>query len=145
MPLWFWGCFVFAGVGVAFGYVMDLRLANSDSFERALWATLMIASGVLAIFLAQIFALVNIAPDESTLSFKDAVVPFRLWGLVFKRLPRCKECLWFALLGGSLIVGGAVCVGGLSHWLTYLPKTQVEREKERSNVSGGGSAIVLPE
>lgn len=145
LPAWFWACFPFAAIGIIFALFMNKRLPVGDNFDRALWATLQIAAGVLMVFLAQVCALVTIAPEEPTLSFKDAMVAGKLWGMVFKRLPRCKECLWFAILGLSLIVGSAVCIGGFQHWFSYLPKSLAQQEIEKAKArSGGGEPVVLP-
>lgn len=145
LPLWFWASFLFIGVGIAFTIFMDQRLPTGDNLERATWATLLLASGAFMIFLAQVCALVAIAPEEPTMSFKDAIVPGKVWGGVFRRLPRCRECVWFALLGLSLMIGSVAFIGGLQHWFTYLPKSLAQQEKDKAKArSGGGEAVVLP-
>lgn len=145
LPLWFWASLLFVAIGILFAIFMDKRLPMGDNLQRATWATVQIAVGFLLIFLSQVCALVAIAPEESTLSFKDAVVPGKLWGAIFKRLPRYKECLWVSLLGLSLIIGSAAFIGGFQHWFTYLPKSMAQQEKDKAKSnSGGGEAVVIP-
>lgn len=145
LPIWFWACFLFLAIGIIFGIVMDRRLPAGDNLDRAAWATAQIGVGLLLIFFAQLTALVTIAPEEPTLTYKDILFSAKLWGGVFKRLPRCKECLWTAILGIGLILGSALFIGGFQHWFTYLPKSSAQqaKEKARSN-SSPGEIIALP-
>jgi hypothetical protein len=145
LPLWFWLNFLWVAIGIFFSIVMANRLPEGNNLQRAAWASLQILVGWIVVFLGQWFALVTIAPDEPSLSFKDAIFPFKLWGFIIKRLPQLKECLWTALLGLSLIVGSAAFIGGFEHWLSYLPKSLVEQEKDRAKAKTvGGTAAVLP-
>ncbi len=146
LPMWFWASLVVIAAGIVFSIAMDKRLPTGDSLTRATWASVQMAAGLLFMFLAQCAALVSIAPTEPTLSFKDAVAPFRLWPMVCKRLPKLKACLWSALFGVSLIVGGAVFIGGLQHWFSYLPKSVAQQAKDRaSQPTGSGETIVMPD
>jgi hypothetical protein len=146
LPLWFWASFLCVAIGIFFSIVMDRRLPEGDNLRRATWASMQLAVGYVVVFIAQWFALVTIAPEELSLSFKDAVFPLKLWGLIFVRLPKLKECLWTALLGMGLMVGSVAFIGGFSHWLNYLPKSSLAQEKERTRArdAAGGTAIVVP-
>ena len=146
LPLWFWTSLLCVAIGIFLAIVMDRRLPAGDNLQRATWASVQVAAGALMVFIAQCFALMTIAHEEPTLSFKDALFPFRLWGLVIKRLPKLKVCLWIALLGLSLSVGGAVFIGGFQHWFGYLPKSAVQLEKERIRGSefSKGAAVIVP-
>lgn len=144
LPMWFWACFPFLAVGIVFSIYNGNRLPAGENLPRALWATLQIVAGLSLMIGAQICALIMIAPEVITLTFKDAIVPFKLWGLVAKRLPQCKECVWIAVLGFSLIVGSAVFIGGFGHWFTYLPKSVAEQLKEKANQKLPGDILVVP-
>jgi hypothetical protein len=145
LPLWFWASLLFVAIGIFFAIVMDRRLPEGSNLHRATWTSVQIAVGVLVIFLSQYSALVTIAPEEPTLSFKDALFPFKLWGLIIKRLPKLQECLWTALLGLSLIVGSSVFIGGFEHWFNYLPKTVAEQERERLKaLEPKATAVIIP-
>jgi len=123
MPIWFWvtlfGVALIAGATFACG-----RFLTLSPFERALLATLQIVAGVAIMFVGQIAALMKIAPEDSTLSFKDALFPFRLYGLVAKRLPATQHCVYLGVWGMSLILCASIFVGGLGHWLNYIPKSK---------------------
>ena len=63
----------------------------------------------------------RIAPEEASLSFVDAVFPFRLYGLVFKRLPKTAVTLYGGSWGIVTILSAVIFIGGLGHWFNYLP------------------------
>ena len=120
VPRWFW-LLLLGVVGFAAASQLPARQLAANSFERALWTTLQVCAGLFLIFVAQIVALVRIAPDDEKLSFKDALVPTRLWGLVFKRLPSLSFTVCLAGWGLSMILSALIFIGGLQHWMTYLP------------------------
>jgi hypothetical protein len=102
-------------------------LANCLTFsplQRALLTSVQIAAGFALMFAGQFFGLLRIAPEESTLSFKDAVFPFRLYGLIFKRLPSTRYTVYLGAWGLAAIVAATVFIGGLGHWFTYVPGSQ---------------------
>jgi hypothetical protein len=99
------------------------RYLHLTPLKRALWTTIQIALGVVVMFIGQWYALFKIAPEDATLHFTDAVVPFRLYGLVCKRLPRLALAIFLGVWGLSLVLCAVIFIGGLGHWFTYLPKT----------------------
>ncbi len=119
------GVVVLAAVSWALGYYLPL-----NPLHRAIWATVQAAAGLLILFAGQAYALMRIAPEEASLNFTDAVIPFRLYGLVCKRLPRLGHVLCIASWGLTLTVSGLLLIGGMGHWLKYLPKSQ-ESQKRR--------------
>ena len=48
-------------------------------------------------FAGQFLAVLRIAPEDSNLHFWDAVFPFRLYGLVLKRLPTTQTTLFLGI------------------------------------------------
>ena len=78
-------------------------------------------------FAGQFLAVLRIAPEDSNLHFWDAVFPFRLYGLVLKRLPTTQTTLFLGIWGATAIISAALFVGGLEHWLNYLPKSQSQK------------------
>jgi hypothetical protein len=64
-----------------------------------------------------------LAPKDEGLNFTDAVVPFKLYGLIFRNLPRTRLTLWFTSWGLTLVVSALICVGGLGYWLKVLPRS----------------------
>jgi hypothetical protein len=120
-----WACVLIAGMIVlAVVTLLASRQFPLKPLHRAIWTTVQLGSGVLIMFVAQCYALYRIAPEDGALHFTDALVPFRLYSLVFKRLPRMAPALWLGAWGLTLILSAAICVGGLDHWLTYLPRSQ---------------------
>jgi hypothetical protein len=77
--------------------------------------------GLVLIFAGQLFALMRVAQYDEKLSFKDAIVPSRLWTVAAKRLGEVYGCLWTSVWGLGLIVFAILFIGGLQHWMTYLP------------------------
>lgn len=120
-----WAIVLLAGVfSTALASWIVGRYVQLEPLHRAVWATVQAAVGLLIMFAGQACALVRIAPEEATLHFVDAIVPFRLYGLVCKRLPRMAIVLCVGSWGLALTVSGLLFIGGMSHWLNYLPKSQ---------------------
>jgi hypothetical protein len=120
VPRWFWPLLL-GVVGFSAVSFLPARHLAPNSLQRALWTTIQMLSGLFLVFLAQFIALVRIAPEDEKLSFKDMFMPTRLWALVFKRLPAQKFSLWLASWGLAISISGCVVIGGLEHWMTYLP------------------------
>lgn len=122
LPVWFWillgGMALFAGATLLPAYYF-----GKNPLHRALWCTGQILAGLLFILAAQFLALLRMAPEDEKLSIKDVFLPFRLWGLAFGRMPALRVPVWLAGWGLALIAAALIFVGGLSHWLTYLPKS----------------------
>jgi hypothetical protein len=130
-PTWLWvtpmGMILVAGATFALASWLTL-----SPLQRALLTSVQIAAGFALMFAGQFIGLLRIAPDESTLSFKDAVFPFRLYGLIFKRLPSTRHTVYLGAWGVAAIVAATVFIGGLGHWFTYLPgyqKNQTQKTK----------------
>lgn len=125
-PRWFVitlaGIIVISAATVACGQALHLK-----PLERAILATAQIGAGLVLMFLGQFLGVLRIAPHDSTLNFFDAIVPFRLYGLVFKRLPTGQITLFFGAWGLTAIVSAAIFIGGLDHWMNYLPKGQGQK------------------
>ncbi len=121
IPTWFWvlvgGVAALAALALAVGRL----LPAGNGLPRAVWTSVQMAVGLLLVFGAQLYAVVRIAPDDERLSFKDALVPTRLWSLVGKRLPRLCSCVCLAVWGGALMLFALLFIGGLRHWFSYLP------------------------
>jgi hypothetical protein len=121
IPLWFWILLIGAAVLAGISLVAGQLLPAGNVLPRALWASVQIGVGVALVFAGQLIAVIRVAPEDERISFKDAIVPTRLWALVFKRLPQLCGCLWVSVWGLALIVFAIVFVGGLGHWYAYLP------------------------
>ncbi len=127
-PLWFWialiGVVLIAGGTFAGGHYLLLK-----PLERALLTTVQIGAGIILMFVGQFLGLLRIAPEESSLGFWDSVFPFRLYGLVFKRLPSTRTTVYLGAWGIAAIASAAIFVGGLEHWLNYIPKSLAHKTK----------------
>ena len=122
-PMWFWvtlvGVVIVAGATFACGRYLKLT-----PFERALFTSVQMGAGFAMMLIGQFIALLRLAPEDSGLGFKDALFPFRLYGLVMKRLPSTQLTLYMGAWGIAAIVAANLFLGGLGHWLTHLPGTQ---------------------
>jgi hypothetical protein len=127
MPAWIWisllGVIVVAGATYAAGRYLTLT-----PLHRALLTTIEMAAGVLLMFVGQFLGVLRIAPEDSNMGFFDAIVPFRLYSLIFKRLPTAQTTLFFGAWGITAIVSAVIFVGGLGHWMNYLPKSQGQQK-----------------
>lgn len=121
IPWWFWVLVGGVAVLAAGALAADRLLPAGNTFPRALFTSVQMGVGLALIFAGQCFALVRIAPEDERLSFKDALVPTRLWALAGKRLGQLYGCLWTSVWGLGLIVFAVLFIGGLGHWMTYLP------------------------
>ena len=121
LPSW---TYVLAG-GVGVVLVINLlaaRLLASNPLPLAAWSTGEIILGLLMMFAAQLWALCILAPTDEKLHFKDALLPARLWWQTLARLPATRGQTWLAGWGLACILSGIFVSGGLTHWMTYLPK-----------------------
>ena len=121
VPWWFWVLVIGVGGLAGLSLAVGQLLPAGDCLVRAVWTSVQIALGLLMVFAGQFFAVMWIAPEDERLSFKDAIVPTRLWALVAKRLGRMYGCLWTSVWGLALVVCALLFVGGLKHWFSYLP------------------------
>jgi hypothetical protein len=119
-PSWFWvtaiGVILIAGATFACGYYLKV-----SPLERALLTTGQMAVGLAAMFAGQVLALVRVGTQDSSIGFFDAIMPFRLYGLVFKCLPTSRHTVYLGAWGLAAIIAANVFIGGLDHWLNYLP------------------------
>ncbi len=137
LPTWFWMVFVGWFAILLGSYAVGKWFTVDQEFQRAVWTSCQIALGVFAIFSTHFYLLLNLAAEEPTLVFKDAMTGGRLWGMVGKRLPQYGGAVQIAAWGLALIVCASFFIGGLMHWFTYLPgrennpKHPVEYESRR--------------
>ena len=124
-PTWFWvtlaGVILIVSATFLCGHYLNPKFT---AFQKALLTTVQILVGVAMMLLGQFIGLLRIAPEDSTLSFKDAIFPFRLYGLVMKRLPSTRHTVYLGVWGIAAIVAANLFIGGLGHWITYLPGAQ---------------------
>jgi hypothetical protein len=121
LPAWVW--VLFGGVAAIVGatFVPGLALPQTG-LVRAAWCTGQMVIGLLAILGAQIWALCELASEDGRLGNRDAILPVRLWVQVFRHLPGTVRQVWLGAWGLALVLSALIAVGGLSHWMTYLPK-----------------------
>src|SRR5262249_37562217 len=111
---------------VALAFMVSIFPANAleeDSLPRAIWSTAQIILGLLMILAAQVWALALLAPEDDRLHFKDAIFAGRLWVLTVKRLPETRAQVYLGSWGLATMLAAILCIGGLAHWLNYLPKS----------------------
>jgi len=121
LPRWVWLMLggVLAIVGATF--IPGLQLPRTGLL-RAAWCTVQLVVGLVLVFAAQIWALLQLAHQDEKLGNRDAFMPVRLWVLTFRHLPHTWRQVCLAAWGVALFVAALLIVGGLGHWWTYLPK-----------------------
>jgi hypothetical protein len=122
LPWWFWVLTVGVIAIVAATFVPG-RTLPKEGFQRAVWCTAQIGGGLAVIFIAQIWALIVVAPIDEKLGNKDAILSGRLWVMTIRRLPETYRQVWLGSWGLAAILAAVFIVGGLSHWLNYLPRS----------------------
>ena len=131
MPRWFWILLAGMALFAIFSFVVGKYLRMTP-LERALLSTIEIAFGLALIFGAQFWSLVRLAPEDERLSTKDALLPAKLWAMAFQRMPAFQVPVWLAGWGVTIILSAIFLVGGLTHWMTYLPgQKPVEAKQTR--------------
>jgi hypothetical protein len=124
-----WAIVLFAGVVVlGVGCFAASRYFALTPLQRALWTSIQILAGVAIMITGQCYALLIIAPKDGTLHITDAIVPFRLYSLMFKHLGRACVGIWCGGWGLTIVLSALICVGGLGHWLNYLPKSKESQQ-----------------
>ncbi|MBI3412099.1 MAG: hypothetical protein HY040_27525 [Planctomycetes bacterium] len=120
IPWWFY-VLVTGVVAIAWLSIWRSRTLAPEGLPRALWTTVQIGAGVLLLLVGQFIGLVRAAPEDSHLSTKDMFVPFHLWSQVLRRANRLYEPLLMASWGLAIALSACIFIGGLGHWMTYLP------------------------
>jgi hypothetical protein len=120
LPSWFWTLLLGVALFALVSYITGKHVQMTP-LERALWCSIQIGLGIALILAAQLLALMRIAPEDERLSSKDAILSGRLWGLVFQRMPAMRVSVWLAGWGLTVIIAAIFLIGGLSHWMTYMP------------------------
>jgi hypothetical protein len=122
LPTWVW---VMVG-GMAAVAAINLPPARAfapNGLGRALWSSIEIGLGILLILAAQIWALFIVGHHDEKLSFKDAIISGRLWGLTLRNLPETRGMVWLATWGIACILSAVFIMGGLGYWGQYLPRS----------------------
>lgn len=120
IPGWFYLLLTVAlAIGAATIWLGSVLPAGG--LPRAAWTTLLMGVGLFVIFISQIIVLVRVAPEDPQISFKDMFFPIRLWGHALKRTVTLRWPLTTAAWGLALSLSACVFIGGLGHWMTYLP------------------------
>jgi hypothetical protein len=124
-----WAIVLFIGVALlALGCYAASHYYQLTPLQRAAWTTIQILAGLAILFAGHCYALVTIAPGDEALHFFDAVVPFRLYALVIRGLPKTCLALWICSWALTLVLSALICVGGLGHWVNYLPKSRESQQ-----------------
>jgi hypothetical protein len=121
LPGWFWGLLLGIAAVAGATFVPATQLPRVGLL-RTVWCTGQIGVGLLLIFAAQVWTLLLLAPEDEKLGNKDALLPTRLWAQALRRLPRTWRPVCLASWGLAAALSAVFIVGGLSHWLNYLPK-----------------------
>jgi hypothetical protein len=123
IPAWIYimliGCVgvVLASLPPAFGLA-------PNSLPRTLWSTIQIGVGMATIFAAQLILVFALAPSDDKLNFMDALLPFRLWGMAFKKAGQLRVPFLMAAWGYAAIASAILVIGGLDFWTRFLPDSK---------------------
>ncbi|MCI0459990.1 MAG: hypothetical protein L0Z62_23815 [Gemmataceae bacterium] len=121
-PRWVYALFGGVGAIVLLSLLPNQLFADSP-LGRCLWCTCQLAVGVIFVLAAQSWAVMVLADSDERLSGKDAIFSGRLWVLAVRKLPATQRQFCLGLWGLTTILCAFFLVGGLTHWLTYLPRS----------------------
>jgi hypothetical protein len=140
LPGWVW-ILSFGVLAIAAASVAANHLLPNYSYRRALWTTLELGIGVVALFTAQIWALFLLAGEDG-LGPMDIIYPFRFWSASFGKLPRTSRPLCL----GSWALTAALCsvlfVGGLGYWLPGKRPVQLSSASSGDGFTPGDTDLV---
>jgi len=119
-PVWVWVALFGAGAIIVATVVAEREMRLSE-FQRALFATVQIVAGLALMFIGQFVGLMRVAPEETSVGLKDAIVPVWLYPVLFKHLPITQVPIYLIIWGLTAVITASVVVGGVGHWFTYLP------------------------
>jgi len=131
LPSWFWTLLIGMGVYTAMSVIIGKQL-EPDLPTRAIWCTIQIFVGLVLILGAHFWAMTYLAPDDDKLGIKDVLLPGRLWLLMFRNMPAMRWPVWITGWGFAIIVSGLIFIGGLSHWMNYLPGTKTAQNAAKT-------------
>jgi hypothetical protein len=122
LPFWLWmlvgGSAIVAAISVAADFVLP-----EESLARALWSTIQVATGLLGLFAAQVWAFLLIAPESEHISAKDLILSARLWSMACRRLPQSQRQVWLGGWSATTMLSAIFLIGGFSYWYQfYHPK-----------------------
>lgn len=120
LPLWFWIVLI-TTIAIPCACFFLQRYYPLTPLRRAVWGTTQLGAGLLILFIGQLAALLTLAHEETSIGFKDAFVPGKLYAMVCHRLPATQILLYLICWGYALAISAAACVGGYGYWFTYLP------------------------
>jgi hypothetical protein len=130
-----WGYLVLGGILlIVGGSVAADHLLPPDSRDRAVWGTVQFLFGLAGWFGAEMWAMSFLTRERDRgdpLGLKDLVLPDRLWGQTFRRLPETSNQICAGFWSLCLLLTGAFVVGGLTYWLP-----------SKNEPGRGGKAIV---
>jgi len=127
VPRWLW-VLMGGAAGLACLSLVAHLLLPADSLGRALWSTLQLVLGLLALLGAQVWSLIVLAPHDDGLGPKDLVLSVRLWGLTFRKLPDMRRQVWLGGWGVAAALCSVLIVGGFSYWYQfYNPKKVADK------------------
>ncbi len=116
-----WAILTLAGVVIlAAGTFAVNRYVPLKPLLRAQWTTFQILAGLAIMFVGQFLGLMRLAPEEPTLTFKDAIIPFHLLGTAIKHPQRARWAMFIISCGLTMILAALIFIGGLGHWFTYV-------------------------
>src|SRR5262249_6444741 len=118
IPAWAWilmgGCAAVAVVSLAADLVMP-----DESFERALWEAIQVISGLLAILVGRIWAIILVTSEEASIGIMDVFFSWKLWKLTIQRLPLTRKPVWMGAWGATAVACAYLIVGGHEYWYQY--------------------------
>lgn len=136
----FWlPCFAVGAVAL-FTHLLDRRV-DEESVTRTLWATGELIVGVVALFVAQWWALVMVAPREEGMGIRDLFLPARLWILTLIRLPETRWPVSMAAAGWALVACAVFWIGGLELWYSKGSKRWQSRASAAISERPAGATI----
>jgi serine/threonine protein kinase len=137
-PKWCWYLFAGIFVIVLISIAGDLWLPKR-SLARAWWGTTQLGLGFLVVIVADILAFLYVLPTGTSISFVEALFPFKMWVSAFELLPKTRYAVCILSWGLSIMLCAVLLVGGQLYWFSKhrpihiaesAPSTTTEEDEE---------------
>lgn len=107
LPLWVWVLLVGEALAVLVSVAAQLGLHEQVQHYTVWWYSVQAGAGLVALLVAQLWALMLVAPEDDRLGPKDLFLPVRLWWVAVRRLPATRWPVWIGTWGLTLLLGAA--------------------------------------
>jgi hypothetical protein len=129
VPGWIWVLLGGDVVVLTAAYLVNDGLPTGNSLGRALITTITLGVSVLVIFVAQVWAMIQIVAEEEGLGARHLFYSFKLWKRTLARLPETRKPVWLGTWALTAMLAALFLIGGLDYWLQYAKPKKLAKPR----------------